>query len=227
MSNPDPHPLQRLYQARFKRNLAYRRAVWRVLISDCFQAYAQPTDAVLDLGCGYGEFIGQVRCGTKYAMDLNPEVPERVGAGITCLIQDCSLRWPLPDHSLNLVFTSNFFEHLPDKESLGRTLEEAHRCLKPGGRLIALGPNIRHLPGVYWDFWDHVIPLTERSLAEALTCRGFLIEQCRDRFLPYTMANGFPYPLLFLRFYLRLKWLWRLFGRQFLVVAVKGSQEER
>ena len=64
---------------------------------------------------------------------------------------------------LDLVFTSNFFEHLPDKSSLGRTLEEIFRCLKPGGRLVAMGPNIRFTGGSYWDFWDHYLPLTEAS----------------------------------------------------------------
>ena len=43
--------------------------------------------------------------------------------------------------SLDTVFTSNFFEHLPDKQCLKQTLRQAYRCLKPGGRLITMGPN--------------------------------------------------------------------------------------
>jgi predicted SAM-dependent methyltransferase len=57
--------------------------------------------------------------------------------------------------SLDVVFTSKFFEHLSDKPSLVATLSKAFRCLKPSGRLIALGPNIKYLPGEYWDFFDH------------------------------------------------------------------------
>jgi SAM-dependent methyltransferase len=127
----------------------------------------------------------------------------------------------LPDNSLDIVFTSNFFEHLPDKAHLLATLREAHRCLQPGGRLIALGPNIRYLPGAYWDFWDHHVPLSDASLTEVLTNLGFRMERVVPRFLPYTMSDGRRHPLVLLRLYLRLPLAWRLFGRQFLVVAVK------
>ena len=161
-------------------------------------------DVVLDLGCGYGEFINQVRCREKFAMDLNPDAPRHLNPDVQFLLQDCSARWQLPDGSLDVVFTSNFFEHLPDKPALGRTLDEIHRCLRPGGRLVAMGPNVKHVPGAYWDFWDHHIALTEASLSEALRTRGFDIDVCIDRFLPYTMATGRQYPMAFLRAYLKL-----------------------
>ena len=221
MSAHAPADLQRIYEARFRANRDYRRAVWRVLIDDCFQKHIRADAAVLDLGCGYGEFINQVHCGKKYAMDLNPDMPRRVERDVNPLLQDCSSPWQLPDDSLDAVFTSNFFEHLPDKAALGRTLDQARRCLKPGGRLIALGPNIKYLPGAYWDFWDHYLPLTELSLREALESRAFTIQQCVGRFLPYTMAGGPQYSLWCLKLYLRLPFLWWLGGRQFLVIACK------
>jgi SAM-dependent methyltransferase len=223
MTAHSPEDLQRIYETRFRTNAAYRQTVWRVLIDRWFQQYAEPNAAVLDLGCGYGEFINQIRCGQKFAMDLNPDAPKRVAAGIKCLIQDCSATWPLADNSLDLVFTSNFFEHLPDKAALGRTLEEIRRCLKTGGRLVALGPNIKYLPGAYWDFWDHYLPLTELSLNEALENRAFTVERCLPKFLPYTMAKGPRYPLLFLRLYLALPVAWHFLGKQFLVVARKPA----
>lgn len=216
-----PDDLQRIYEARFRANLDYRRAVWRVLIDDFFQRHVRPTDAVLDLGCGYGEFINQVRCAKKFAMDLNPDMPQRVDKGVQALLQDCSTPWQLPAESLDVVFTSNFFEHLPDKASLGRTLDQARRCLKLGGRLMALGPNIKYLPGAYWDFWDHYLPLTELSLREALENRGYAMEECIPRFLPYTMAGGPQYPVWCLKLYLKLPLVWPIRGRQFLVIARK------
>jgi len=216
-----PDDLQRIYETRFAATESYRKAVWRVLIADFFSKWVRQADAVLDLGCGYGEFINQVSCGQKFAMDLNPDAPARLNPSVHCLLQDCSRDWALPDGSLDVVFTSNFFEHLPDKPTLGRTLDEAHRCLKPGGLLLAIGPNIRELPGAYWDFWDHHLPLSERSLAEALVTRGFQIERAIARFLPYTMVDAPQYPLFLLRVYLRLPLLWRFLGKQFLVIARK------
>lgn len=221
MNANNPKDLQRIYESRFSVNLEYRRSVWRVLIDDFFQNYVRPTDAVLDLGCGYGEFINQVRCGKKYAMDLNPDAPRRVAKDVILLLQDCSTTWPLPDESLDVVFTSNFFEHLPDKAALGRTLDQVWRCLKRGGRLVALGPNIKYVPGAYWDFWDHNVPLTDLSLREALENRRYTIERCVDRFLPYTMAGGVQYPVWCLKLYLKLPFVWRLKGSQFLIVARK------
>ena len=221
MSAHSPADLQRIYGARFADNLEYRRTVWSTLVSDWFGQYVQVGDSVLDLGCGYGEFINTVRCREKFAMDLNPDAPRVLAKEVTFLPQDCSTRWPRPDATLDVVFTSNFYEHLPDKAALGRTLDEIHRCLRPGGRLVAMGPNIKYLPGEYWDFWDHYVPLTESSLKEALVLRGFTVDVCLGRFLPYTMSTGARYPVVFLRAYLRLPLAWRIFGKQFLVVGTR------
>ena len=213
--------VQTIYGRRFAQNRAYRQKVWHALTGDFFQPLINPAGSVLDLGCGYGEFINQILAREKYGMDLNPDAARMLAPGVRYFQQDCSRTWPLPENALDTVFTSNFFEHLPDKATLGLTLEEAHRCLKPGGRLIALGPNIKYLPGSYWDFWDHYLPLTEISLSEGLENRGFRIEQCYDRFLPYTMVNAPQYPVFFLRIYLKLRIFWPMFGKQFLIVAAK------
>lgn len=213
--------LRRGYERRFAARQAYRHRVWTVLTRRFFQRYIDTRSTVLELGCGWGEFINQIRAAKKYGMDLNPSSRTRLGPEIEFLHQDCSERWPLPESSLDVVFTSNFFEHLPDKASLGRTLMEAHRCLRPGGRIICLGPNIRVLGGPYWDFWDHYLPLTERSLGEGLELTGFRLSECRPRFLPYTMARDRKAPMWMVSLYLQLPPLWALFGRQFLVVAVR------
>jgi len=211
--------LEVIYSQRFGGRQDYRIRVWQVLIRSFFGKFVPSDAAVLDLGCGYGEFINQIACRQKYGMDLNPTTGRILASDVSFLQQDCSAAWPLPDNSLDVVFTSNFFEHLPSKATLGATLEQAHRCLKPGGRLIAMGPNIKYLPGAYWDFWDHYLPLTELSLSEGLRTRGFRIEVCVARFLPYTMVNAPEYPLFFLRAYLAIPVAWRFFGGQFLVVA--------
>ena len=178
---------------------------------------------MLDLGCGYGEFINNVSAAQRFAMDLNPATKNLLQPGVKFLQQDCSGPWPLPANSLDLVFTSNFFEHLPFKSALQATLLQAYHCLKPGGHLIALGPNVRYLSGEYWDFFDHHLALTERSLAEVLTMSGFTVEMALSKFLPYTMSQGFRPPVFLLRLYLKLPFLWRFFGRQFLVVGRKAA----
>jgi len=222
MTANQPEELRRIYGARFEKNLAYRQRVWSVLIRDFFQPRVSPSATVLDLGCGYGEFINHIQCGRKLAMDLNPDAPQFLAADVRFLQQDCSTRWQCEDQSLDVVFTSNFFEHLPSKDALKLTLEEAFRCLKPGGRLLAMGPNIRFLAGEYWDFWDHHLALSDRSLAEGLENCGFTIVENHDRFLPYTMVNRREQPLFLLSLYLKLRPAWKFFGRQFLIVATKA-----
>jgi SAM-dependent methyltransferase len=213
--------LSRIYARRFQSNLQYRKKVWQVLVGDFFSKFIPSHATVLDLGCGYGEFINTVHAAKRFAMDLNPDATQFLEKDITFLHQDCSQPWSAAAQGLDIVFTSNFFEHLPDKTSLGRTLDQIHQALKPGGLLIAMGPNVRIVPGAYWDFWDHYIPLTERSLGEALENRNFRIFLSRARFLPYTMAGKKPTLPILIRAYLRLPIAWPLFGHQFLIIAQK------
>lgn len=219
MQAHDQDDLQRIYAQRFSSQLEYRNRVWKILVSRFFSKYIPENATVLDLGCGYGEFINHIQAARKYGMDLNPDSSKQLNPDVKLLLQDCSHHWDIPDHSLDVVFTSNFFEHLPDKTALGMTLDQVRRCLKPGGRLIAIGPNIKFLSNAYWDFWDHHIPLSDVSLVEALDIRGFDIEYRADRFLPYTMSRKRPVPTFLIRAYLAIRPLWLFFGKQFLVIA--------
>lgn len=211
----------RQYQLRFEGREHYRARVWQILCSRFFSRYIPSDASVLDLGAGWGEFINQIGARRKLAMDLNPETGARVGPDVEFLAQDCSRPWPLESESLDVVFTSNFLEHLPGKSEVERTVHEAARCLRPGGRLICLGPNIRYVGGAYWDFWDHHVPLSDASLAELLRLAGLSIERGLPRFLPYTMSRGWVPPSSLVRLYLALPLLWPLFGKQFLVIGRK------
>jgi SAM-dependent methyltransferase len=219
ISIKEPKELASIYQRRFDHRVEYRKRLWGILVEGYFQRFVRATDTVLDLGCGYGEFINHVQCGRKLGMDLNPQSRAKLHPEVEFLQQDCSARWALADESLDVVFSSNFFEHLPDKLALKKTLLEASRCLRPGGRLVALGPNIKFVPGAYWDFWDHFLCLTEMSLGEALENNGFRMVLSHARFLPYSTVNAPDYPSVLVKLYLRLPWVWPVFGRQFLVVA--------
>ena len=215
--------LTQIYQSRFQGAGEYRLSVWRILIRRFLFTWIPQDGRILDLGAGHGEFINQVLAMKKWAMDLNPDTARHLDPAVHFLHQDCSQPWPLPENFLDLVFTSNFFEHLPDKECLNKTLQHALRALCPGGRLVALGPNIRLLPGAYWDFWDHYLPVTELSLAEVGRLVGFGVEKAVAATLPYSMSQGFQPPLLAVRLYLAMPFFWRFFGKQFLVVLRKPS----
>jgi SAM-dependent methyltransferase len=211
--------LTRIYEKRFSGHENYRNRVWELLIKEFFFKWIRNTDHILDLGCGYGEFINHTKCEVRHAMDLNPKTRSLMDKEIIFHEQDCSKPWKIESNSLDLVFTSNFFEHLPNKESLDRAVGEIKKALKPGGRLIAMGPNISVLKGKYWDFWDHHVALSDQSLRELLQIHNFSIVQSYSKFLPYNMVRVKERPLFMVSLYLRFPILWKLFGKQFLIVA--------
>src|SRR3954467_8326043 len=130
MTAPDKYELAAIYHTRFDQQVEYRKRGWSTLCRVFFQQLVSPKAEVLDLSCGYGEFINHIRCRRKWAMDLNPTARQHLAPDVTFLEQDCSAEWQLPDNSLDVVFTSNFFEHLPDKPALAQTLRQAKRCLR-------------------------------------------------------------------------------------------------
>ncbi len=213
--------LQAEYQNRFESNAEYRNKVWSILCRYFFHRYIKKQHTILDLGAGWGEFTRNISASKKYAMDLNPDSGDRVSGFANFLHQDCSTAWPLADGTLDVVFTSNFLEHLPNKSAIEATLNEARRCLKDDGLIVCIGPNIRYLHGAYWDYWDHHIPISDLSMAEVLILQGFTIQENVPRFLPYTMSGGKNPPLLAVSAYLRMPFIWKFFGKQFLIVARK------
>ncbi len=213
--------LKHTYSLRFGGLEEYRNAVWKIICEDYFIRYISNEDTVLDLGCGWGEFINNIKCATKLGLDLNPESSIHLSKEVYFINQDCSQTWPIRTSSLDIVFTSNLLEHLPGKDYIERTISETYRCLKEEGLMICVGPNINYLPGRYWDFWDHFTPITEKSLSEILKIKGFQIEKVIPQFLPYSMSLGNRYPLSFVRLYLKLPFLWRVWGKQFLVIGKK------
>src|SRR5450631_1245579 len=215
--------LDALYRVRFQNQEAYRKQVWSVL-AKYFSRWIPSDSVVLDMGCGYCEFINQIRCSAKFAMDLDPEARKRASVDVHILEQDCSLAWPIPPKTLTTVFSSNFLEHLPTKSYVEQTLLQAHGALRIGGRLIAMGPNAKCIQGAYWDFFDHYVALTELSMKEILIKCGFEVEVCLKSFLPYSMSQGRTYPPWMLSVYLALPFLWPLSGKQFLVIAKRKGK---
>lgn len=220
----DPADLQRLYRIRFSGDIAaHNRAVtWQVLCSEWFPRYVRPDDTVLELGAGGGEFINSVRAARRIAVDLNPDVAGNMAPEVE-FHQVPADRIPgIADSSVDVVFSSNFFEHLGTAETLLAVLGESHRVLRPSGRLITLMPNLAALGPRYFDFLDHTLPLTDKSLVEALLMAGFLPDEVIPRFLPFTASDvGRRVRPGVVSAYLRARPAWRLLGKQMFVVARK------
>ena len=77
-ADPRAAELAREYERRFGPQADYRRRVWAMLTRDVFQRYVPESGAVLEIGCGWGEFINQIRARTKIGIDLNPSAAQRL-----------------------------------------------------------------------------------------------------------------------------------------------------
>jgi SAM-dependent methyltransferase len=216
--------LSALYRERFSpKEVAFRRDVWRVLVERVFQPLVPPGATVLDLGAGRCEFLSAIACAVKIAVDLDPAVAQHAGDARVVIRPGWAMT-EVPGGSVDLLLASNVLEHLAGKEEVLATLRECRRVLRPGGRIVVLGPNIRYLPGRYWDYFDHVTPLSHRSVVEGLALAGFAPERVVPRFLPYTVKDAaVPRSTRALRLYLSAPFLWPLFGRQMLVIARSGA----
>lgn len=215
--------LDKLYNQRFPETaLAQKHAIWKVLCSDFFSRYVKPTDTVVDIGAGYCEFINNIRAGKKIAVDLNPDVRRFAAPDVRVINESCTAIRELDSDSADVVFMSNFLEHLPNKDLVLDTFRESQRILRKGGRVMVLQPNIRYLPGEYWDYFDHHTPLTERSLVEGLQLAGLEPTTVIAKFLPYTTKSRLPQAPWLVQLYLKIPLAWHVLGKQAFVVAEKA-----
>lgn len=83
---------------------------------------------LLDVGAGPSEFAAAFRAaGARYVpVDHDPAVPSVQDGGV---VGD-ALRLPLEDGSVDVVFSSNMWEHVPDPEAVA---DELLRVTRPGG----------------------------------------------------------------------------------------------
>lgn len=214
--------LPALYRFRFRESEREEKMlIWKTLCERYFQPLIGHGKVIADLACGYGEFINNIEAVKKFGIDLNPDASKFLNADVQfCLARadkvDC-----IASDGLDVVFTSNFLEHLKTKDECDAVLAEVLRMLKPGGRFIIMGPNIRYLAAQYWDFYDHYLPLSHLSLEEGLVQAGYEVERIIARFLPYTTRSALPQHPILVSLYLKIPIAWRLLGKQFLVVGRK------
>jgi SAM-dependent methyltransferase len=214
--------LSSLYEHRFSESAkAKKNAVWQVLCAAFFQRFVARDASVLDMGAGFCEFINNIACGEKYAFDVNEQTAGFADPDVRVIVGPSLAS--LEGGRFDVVFMSNFLEHMKSKEEVLQMLAEAHRLLRDDGRILLLQPNIRYAYKEYWDFFDHHVPLSDRSLAEGLALAGFSLELRIPRFVPFTTRSRFPQHPRIVKAYLHCSFLWRFFGKQAFLVGRKSS----
>ena len=219
--------LSKLYRFRFREaDRAGKMRIWKALCEHFFQPLIGEDRVIVDLACGYGEFINNIRGKKKYAVDLNPDARANVADDVQFCPSRADAMSEIHADSVDVVFASNFLEHLRSKEECDAVLAEVRRILRPGGRFVIMGPNIRYLAAAYWDFYDHCLPLSHLSLEEGLVQADYEIERIVPRFLPYTSRSRLPRHPALIALYLKAPLVWRLLGKQFLVIGRKPAAHQ-
>ena len=208
-----------LYDARFnEREISAKDAVWREIVR-YLERWIDPAQPVLDVACDRGHFVrwssGSERWATDIrdvSSDLPPDVHFVCASGL-------DLADHVPSSYFGTVFMSNYLEHLESGDAVIEQLRVAAKLLRPGGHLIVLQPNVRLVGPRYWDFIDHRVALTERSLLEAAELAHLRTVELITRFLPYSTKGNLPTAPALVRTYLNFRPAWRFMGRQTLYVG--------
>ena len=210
-----------LYQVRFhSEEIKKKNKLWQTLCKHYFSKYINKNDCVLDLAAGYCEFINNINVNKKIAVDINPDTVNYAQPDVQVINAMSSHIEEIPSNSVNVIFISNFFEHI-SKEEILLTLKECRRILAPKGIIMILQPNIKYIGGAYWDFFDHYTPLTDQSLSEALELTGYKVKKMIPRFLPYTTKSKIPQFSWLVAIYLHIPLAWKIMGKQLFVIAEK------
>lgn len=168
-----------------------RAAVWNALWRYFFRHRIGPADCVLDLGCGYGEFINSVVARRRIALDQWAGMPAHLAPGVEPVIAPATDLSAIADASVDYAFASNLFEHLP-QAALVTLLSQLRFKLTARGTLTMLQPNYRYAFRDYFDDYTHVAVYSHISLADLLTAHGWEVIEVRPRFLPLTVKSRLP-----------------------------------
>jgi SAM-dependent methyltransferase len=209
---------ERLYQYRHRGvDRDARIAVWNEIAPFVHAKMGRP-DRVLDPAAGWGEFINAVPAPERWMVDA-VEFPEHLRDPQVKAIFGDIREVELPDAYFGGIFVSNLLEHLPSPDAIADFLTRMRRAAAPGGRVVVMGPNFRYCAKEYFDFADHILPLTHVTVKEHMVSAGLEVEETVARFLPYSFGGVLPASAALTRTYLRTPLAWRVLGKQFLVIG--------
>ena len=130
--------------------------------------------ALLDIGCGTGEFLATMKRAGWDVQGVEPFAPARESAAsrFQIPVTDLAGQSSLPDHAFDVITLWHVLEHAHD---LHRSMAEISRLLKPGGLVLIGVPNCdswdAKFYGAHWAAYDtprhlfHFTPATLRLLA--------------------------------------------------------------
>lgn len=180
--------------------LEYRTKVWleiiRVIARDC-----PNVGHLLELGPGYCDFSNYFPAARKTCVDRNELMQQYAHPEIRFVCAEAGPLSDIADSSFDLVFASNFLEHL-DNDEHQLLLPNIHRVLSANGRLALIQPNYRLNPDHYFDDKTHRTIFSDQNIEDFLERFGFTVIKLIPRFLPFSMKSRLPKWAILVRLYL-------------------------
>lgn len=141
---------------------------------------------ILDLGCGTGAVLAEMRANRRaVGIDVSEHALRFCGRrGLTDLLQASAERLPLASESVQAVIALDIFEHVQDDRAAFR---EAYRVLRPSGVLVLSVPAFRWLWGPHDVALMHHRRYSRKQVEQRLLECGFQVER-----LTYSVFLLFP-----------------------------------
>jgi SAM-dependent methyltransferase len=193
-----------------------REVLWKALWRYYFSKHIRETDCVLELGCGYGHFINNVRAARRIGLDIWPDLPNCLPRGVEAQVRSITDLSFLADGAVDFVLASNLFEHVT-KEDFAATLHQLRSKLSSRGLLAIVQPNYRYASREYFDDYTHITIYSHVSLCDFLESQGYEVVVCRPKFMPLTIKSRFKVSPFLIRWYLLSPI--KPFGKQMLIMA--------
>lgn len=138
---------------------------------------------ILDIGCGIGAYVEKFTAMQAHAFGVDVDVEKladaRTEKNLDRLAVSVSELLPFPDDFFDAVLLHEVIEHVADD---CQTLREAHRVIKPGGRVVVFAPN-RLYP-----FETHGAYFGKRYIFGNIPLIGWLPDFLRHKFAPHVRA---------------------------------------
>ena len=120
---------------------------------DLIRRYAHPEGArILDVGCGLGLYVRQFRTLSDdvWGTDIDTDKVAEASQTLPNIRVAPAEALPFPDSTFDVLLLHEVLEHVDDDR---RAVAEAHRVLRPGGRLVIFVPNRLYPFETHGAFW--------------------------------------------------------------------------
>ena len=180
--------------------LTERKGVWgeivRYIHKDC-----GTVDSLLELGAGYCDFVNQYPARNRYCVEQNILMKKFATRGVSF---HCVNGVQLPGFgtdSMDLIFASNFLEHLKESEHQ-LLMPRISEVLRKEGCLVLLQPNYRLCKKHYFDDETHQTIFSDKNITTFMNSYGFKIKKLIPGLLPFSMQSKLPQWPILVRLYL-------------------------